>query len=61
MLFVTGFMTLFKLVLPWVFYVSAALSVLTTLFFIIDIEEELKLSKRRSPDYDSSAESSEEE
>jgi hypothetical protein len=61
MLFVSGFMTLFKLVLPWVFYVSAALSVITTLLFIFDIEEELKLSKRRSPEYDSSMESSEEE
>lgn len=61
MLIVSGFMSLFKLVLPWVFYVSTALCVVTTLLFVLDVEEEFKVSKKRGATYDNSEEGSEEE
>ncbi len=54
LMIVTGFMFYFKLIFPWVFYVSVVLSVVTTVLLIIDIEEELHILKKNVPIYDDS-------
>ena len=43
---VAGFMALFGLVFPWVFYVALVLCIVSTIFFVIDVEEELHLTKK---------------
>lgn len=52
LLLVAGFMMFFNYLYPWVFYVSLVLSVVSTILFIADVEEELIIMKRNSPLFD---------
>lgn len=48
LMFVSGVMALFGMIQAWVFLVSLVMTVLTTVFLIFDIENELDLEKRDS-------------
>jgi hypothetical protein len=52
LLIITGFMFYFKLLFPWVFYVSLILSLISTVLLIVDIEEELHILKKNVPMFD---------
>jgi hypothetical protein len=45
LVFIAGFMTLFGLLFSWVFYIGLGISILATVFFIIDIEREIDIEK----------------
>lgn len=47
LMLISGLMTHFEILYPWVFWVSVVLTILCTYFFIFDVEKELSLG--RSP------------
>lgn len=52
MLFITGIMALFHFVFPWVFFTSLALTIISTALLILDVENEMNVSKIKEPIYD---------
>jgi hypothetical protein len=52
LLILSGFMYYFKFIFPWVFFISAVLTVISTVLLVIDIEEELHILKKNVPIYD---------
>ncbi len=52
LLIVSGIMTLSNLMFTWTFYIILGVTVLTTIFFIFDIEEEVKIKKEDKEEYD---------
>lgn len=53
---VSGLMAFYGLLYTWVFYVSFVMSVLSTILLIVDVENELTLSKAGGPEFDGSLE-----
>lgn len=47
LLLVTGFMALFGLLYPWVFFVNLALTLISSILLITDVEHEIVISKKR--------------
>jgi len=56
LLIISGIMFLNDLVYPWIFYTVLVMTVITTVFFIFDIENEIKLSKEGKDEYDEDTE-----
>jgi hypothetical protein len=52
LLIVNGIMTLSNLMYQWVFYITLGSTILTTVIFVFDVEEEIKVSKENNPNYD---------
>jgi hypothetical protein len=52
LLIISGVMALSGLMYDWVFYIIMGISILTTLIFILDLEEEIKIKKISSEEYD---------
>ncbi len=52
LLIVGGIMTLSNLMYRWVFYVILGVTILATILFISDIEDEIKIEKESKEDYD---------
>lgn len=52
LLIVNGIMTLSSLMYRWVFFITLGSTILTTVLFIFDIEEEIKISKESGNHYD---------
>lgn len=52
LLIVNANMTLSGLMYTWVFLVTLGATVLTTILFIFDIEEEMKIKKENEPEFD---------
>lgn len=52
LMFTSGLMAYFGLMYAWVFYVTIALCILASVVFILDVENEIKISKNKSPVYD---------
>ena len=52
LLAVSGIMAMSNLMYKWVFYVVTGVTLLTTLLFVFDAEEEIKISKDKDVDYD---------
>jgi hypothetical protein len=52
LLIVSGVMALSGLLYSWVFYIIMGVSTLTTLIFIFDLEEEIKIKKSDREEYD---------
>jgi hypothetical protein len=52
-LIVSGFMTLFGMLYSWVFFIAIITTVISTAFFVMDIEHEVKIDKQRDVEYDS--------
>ena len=50
LMIVSGLMSLFSLIHNWVFIVSLVLSVIATILFILDVEEELQIAKKHVPE-----------
>jgi len=53
---VTGFMYMFKLMYPWVFFASITLTLISTVLLILDVESELQMRKSGEAAYDDTAE-----
>ena len=53
LMFVTGIMSIFGMIYPWVFYSSLILTALSTVFFILDVESEMKM---KDPDIETETE-----
>jgi hypothetical protein len=53
LLIVNGIMTLSNIMYRWVFYVTLGATVLTTVLFILDIEEEIHITKNENAEFDS--------
>ena len=45
-----------KLIYPWVFYISLLLTIITTIFFVFDVEQEIKFGKEKDYDLDQDTE-----
>ncbi|HLB52051.1 hypothetical protein A3F07_03020 [candidate division WWE3 bacterium RIFCSPHIGHO2_12_FULL_38_15] len=43
LMFVTGIMSIFGMIYSWVFYSSLILTALSTVFFVLDVENEMKM------------------
>ena len=52
LLFVTGVMTIFQLVYPMIFIIAGGLTVVSTVLLVLDIEQELDISKTKGPTLD---------
>lgn len=52
LLIVSGIMTLSGLMFNWVFYIILGVTLLTTLLFVFDIEEEVKIKGNNKEEYD---------
>lgn len=52
LLMVSGLMALFGMIYLWVFYVSLTLTVLSTIFLILDVENEINLESQRMEPFD---------
>ena len=52
LLIVSAIMNYNKLIYSWVFFIVLGMTVITTVFFIFDIENEMKLSKKLKDEYD---------
>lgn len=52
LLIISGIMMYNKLIYSWVFYVVLGMTVVTTVFFIFDIENEISLNKQKEDEYD---------
>ena len=52
LMFVTGFMAMFKFIFGWVFLVALVLCAISTVLLVLDVEQELHLSKKVGPEYD---------
>lgn len=52
LLIVSGIMAYNKLIYSWVFYLVLGMTVVTTVFFIFDIENEISLNKQKESEYD---------
>lgn len=52
LLIVNGIMTLSSLMYRWVFFITLGSTILTTVLFVFDIEEEIKISKENTEHYD---------
>jgi hypothetical protein len=49
---VAGIMSFFGLLFAWVFYVALVLCVITSIFLIFDIENEIKIAKGKESEFD---------
>lgn len=56
LLIISGIMAYKKLIYPWVFYTALLLTTVTTIFFVFDIEQEIKLKKEEDYDFDQDTE-----
>ena len=54
--FATGFMFLFKLMYPWVFYSALFLTLISTVLLVIDVENEIKVNEDGEAVYDDTLE-----
>jgi hypothetical protein len=52
MLIITGIMSLFGMVYPWVFHLSFVFTVVITVLLVLDVEHELRISKEKGPGLD---------
>ena len=52
LMFVTGFMAMFKFIFGWVFLVALVLCAISTVLLVLDVEQELRLLKKTRPEYD---------
>ncbi len=52
LLMVSGIMLLTNLVYDWVFYIITGVTLLATLLFVFDVEEEMKIKKDKDVEYD---------
>lgn len=52
LLLVSGIMAMSNLMYKWVFYIITGVTLLTTLLFIFDVEEEIKIKKDKDVEYD---------
>jgi len=56
LLIISGIMLYNKLIYPWVFYTALLLTIVTTIFFVFDIEQEVKFEKKKDYDLDQDTE-----
>lgn len=53
---VSGVMSYYKLIYSWVFVVALVLCVISTVLLILDVENEIKIAKKKDPEYDNNKE-----